>query len=160
MGKLIPETSIVTFYRRSLTPADSLIDDAGTNPDPALDLKVIDVAEADWVTLDDTGKAIAIGATPKGLAFPVWVGGRSDAGAAKSITVIAGPHSGKTSNFDTTGGAYTAGQRLTAKNGKLYKAASGDPVVAMAEGAAAGADATYPNGYLSYNTYCIGHIVA
>lgn len=158
MGKLIPDTSIVTFYRRALTPADSLLSDAGTNPDPALDLKKVGVAEADWVTLDDTGKAVAI-TTSKQLAFPVWVGDRTDAAAAKSITVIAGPHSGKTSNFDTGAGAYTAGQKLTAKNGKLYKAGTGDPVVAIAEGAASGADSTYPNGYLPYNTYCIGAIL-
>lgn len=160
MGKLIPETSVVTFYRRALVPADSLLDDAGTNPEPALDLKVIDVEEGDWVTLDTDGKAVAIAATPKRLAFPVWVGGRTDAAAAKSITVIAGPHSGKTTNFDTGGGAYTPGDMLTAKNGKLYKASSGEPVVAVAEGPAAGADATYPDGYLPYNTYCIGHLVA
>ena len=39
MGKLNPETSVVTFYRRSLKVADSLISDAGENSSPALDTK-------------------------------------------------------------------------------------------------------------------------
>jgi len=168
MGKLIPDTSVVTFYRRSLTPADALIVDAGENPVPAQDNKKINLDEAEWVTLDGSAKAVRLGAAPglAGiLAFPVWVSDRRDAAAALKITVIHGPHCGKTSLFDTTVGAYTPGQALTVKliGGKsiLTKAtpASSEAINAIAEGPAAGATAEYPNGFLPYTTVGAGGIL-
>jgi len=166
MGKVLPDTSVVTFYRRSLTPADALISDSGENSDPALDTKTIDVEAGEWVTLDGSKKAVRLGASPGGaglLAFPVWVSDRRDAAAALQITVIHGVHQGQISLFDTGVGAYSPGDRLTAKlvSGKsiLTKAASGDAVVAIAEGPASAATAEFPSGLLPYTTINAGHIV-
>jgi hypothetical protein len=167
MGKLLIDHSMLTFFRRPLTPADSLITNSGENPFPALDTKRINVDEAEWVTLDASGKAVKLGAAPAAaalLAFPVWVGDRRDAAAALSIAVVHGPHNAKTSLFDTTVGAYAPGQRLTPKliagKSKLTKSVSGDGVVAIAEGPAAGATTDFPDGFLPYTTVNAGGVVA
>lgn len=167
MGKLNPDTSVVTFYRRSLPVADALISDAGENASPALDTKKIDLEEGEWVTLDSAGKAVRLGASPGAaglLAFPVWVGGRRDAGAALQITVIHGIHIAKISIFDTGVGAYAAGGLLTAKlvAGKsiLTKATTGDPVVAIAEGPASPATTEFPDGLLTYTNINAGGLAA
>lgn len=154
MGKLVLDTSILSFYRRSLKPADALISDAGTNPAPALDLKAINLVEGDWVSLNDAGEAVAI-TSVKRLAYPVWVGGRTDSAAAGKITVIAGPHSGKTSRFDATptgGGAYAAGELLTVRNGVLDRCASGEPINAICEGEVTDVSTDFPDGFLPYTT--------
>lgn len=166
MGKLIPDTSVVTIYRRSLTPADAIIQDANENPSPALDTKEITVEEGEWVTLDAAGKAIRLPASPGAaglLAFPVWVSDRRDAGAALQLTVIHGVHIAKTTEFDAADLPFAAGDRLTAKlvSGKsvLKRAATGDAVVAIAEGNAAGATSEFPNGFLPYTTMNTGFVL-
>lgn len=165
MGKLIPDTSVVTVYRRSLTPADVLISNDPQNPFPSLANKQVNVDEGEWVTLDAAGKAVKLGASPGAaglLAFAVWVGKRSDAGAALQITVIFGAYIAKTSVFDFASGPYAAGDLLTAKlvagASQLTKAASGDPVVAICEGPASGVTTDFPNGFLPYNTMNAGFI--
>jgi len=158
MGKLIPDTSVVTFYRRSLAPADSEISNEGLNPAPALDTKEIDIDEGQWVTLDAAGKAVKVGGTATRLAFAVWVGRRSDAGAALQITAIFGVYIASTSVFNPSpaGGAYVAGDLLTAKSARLDRAATGEPIVAVAEGPVFGATTEFPDGFLKYNTAMIG----
>ena len=156
MGKLIPDTSVVTFYRRSIQPADSEISDAVGNPFPSQALKQVNIEEGEWVTLDSAGKALKVGATATRLAFATWVGKRTDAGAALQITVVFGAYVAKTSVFDVAAGPYVAGDLLTAKLAKLTKAATGEPIVAICEGAAAGATTEFPDGFLPYNTINVG----
>ena len=165
MGKLLPDTSVVTFYRRSIVPADSFIVNSGENAFPSLDTKRITIVEGEWVTLDASKKAIKLGAAPGAaglLAFPVWVSDRKDAGAALAVTVIHGVHSGRTSVFNVAAGPYAPGSRLTAKLvaglRQLTLAAAGDAIVAIAEGAAEGADAQFPDGFLPYTTVNAGGI--
>ncbi len=155
MGKVTPDTSVVTFYRRSLTPADSEIIPAGVNSPPALDSDAVDIDEGQWVTLDTDGKAVKVGATATANAFVVWVGRRTDAGAARQLTVIFGTYIAKTTEFKSTD-TYEPGTYLVAKNARLEKALTGEPVVGIAEGAPAGATVEYPNGYLPYNTQFAG----
>lgn len=158
MGRLIIDTSVTSFYRRSLTPADSEIEAEGLNPEPALDTNRVKLLEGEWVTLDSDGKAVKTGATASGyhLAFPVWVGQRSDAGAALKITAIQGVYNGKTTVFDS-GVAYTPGMPLKTVNGELTEAdTSGDRIIAFAEGPAAGATTQYPDGFLPFTTQNAG----
>lgn len=160
MGKLIPETSVVSFYRRNLTPADSLIVAEGLNPSPAIDLDTVNVAEGQWVTLDAAGKAIKV-TNPTRLAFVVWVGGRRDAGAAKSITVLFGSYIAKSSVFDTTptgGGAYVAGDLLTVRTAQLDRAAGGEPIVAILESPVVDVSSEFPDGFLKFNTQGVGGV--
>lgn len=154
MGKVTPDTSVVTFYRRSLTPADSEIIPSGVNSPPALDTDAVDIDEGQWVTLDTDGKAVKVGATATANAFVVWVGRRTDAGAARQITVIFGTYIAKTTEFKAA--TYAAGDYLTAKNARLEIALSGEPVVGIAEGPLAGATTEFPNGFLPYNTQFAG----
>lgn len=163
MGRLLPDTSVVTFYRRSLTPADALIVNSGENAFPSLDTQRITVVEGEWVTLDAAGKAVKLVAAPGVagiLAFPVWVSDRKDAGAARAITVIHGVHCGRTSVFNVAAGPYAPGDLLTAKLvgglSQLTKAVAGEAIVAIAEGPATGADAQFPDGFLPYTTINAG----
>lgn len=160
MGKLIPETSVVSFYRRALVPADALYVDAGINPAPSLDFKKVNVAEGDWVTLDSSGKAIKV-TVPTRLAFVVWVGDRTDSGMAKQMTVLFGSFIAKTSVFDTTptgGGAYAAGNLLTVRDAALDRCASGEPIVAICEQPIVDTSSDFPNGFLKFNTQQIGGV--
>ena len=155
MGKLIIENSVVTFYRRSLTPADSLISDAGVNPYPSIDMKVLSVEEGQWVSRDSDGKAVAI-TTPVRLAYAVWGGNRQDAAAASALTVIAGVFIAKTNVFDaspTGGGDYAVGTPLTVRNGQLDKAGASEPINAIAEGPVSDPSTEYPDGLLEFNTF-------
>ena len=165
MGKFLPDTSIVTFYRRSIAPAAALISADPQNPFPSLQNSLINVQEGAWVTLDATGKAVKLGVTPGAtglLAFAVWVGNRSDAAAALQITVVFGHYVAKTTVFDFASGPYVPGDLLTAKliagESQLTRAAVGDPVVAIAEGPAAGGTTDFPNGFLPFNTMNAGFI--
>ena len=157
MGQLNPNTSIITFYRESLKPADSLISPSGQNPFPAQDTVTIGIETGQWITKDTSGNAIL--ATAGGyLVFPCWVGDRSDAGAALQITAIRGPHQAQTTVFDPTPAtAYAPGVPLTVDgSSRLTSAGSGDIIVAVAEGAPVGANAQFPNGFLPYNTFNVG----
>lgn len=162
MGKVLIENSVVSFYRRPLTPADALIVAAGINPSPALDMNKVNLAEGDWVTLDSAGKAIKV-TTPTRLAFMVWVGDRTDSAFAKSITVIFGTYIAKSSVFDETptgGGAYAAGDLLTVRDARLDKAASTEPIVAVAEGPVGDITSEFANGFLKFNTQGVGGVKA
>lgn len=154
MGKVTPDTSVVTFYRRSLIPADSELIPAGVNSPPALDTDEVDIDEGQWVTMDASGKAVKVGASAVANAFVVWVGRRTDAGAARQVTVIFGTYIAKTTEFKVD--TYAADDLLTAKNARLEKALSGEPIVGIAEGPLAGATTQFPNGFLPYNTQFAG----
>ena len=155
MGKVTPDTSVVTFYRRSLIPADSELIPAGVNSLPALDTDVVDIDEGQWVTMDTDGKAVKVGGTATANAFVVWVGRRTDAGAARQVTVIFGTYIAKTTEFNSAQ-SFVPGTLLTAKNARLEKAATGEPIVGIAEGPPLGATTEFPNGFLPYNTQFAG----
>ena len=154
--ELITPSTMV--FRRGLTVADADItttSGATNRAGNALSLSdsVVDIVEGQWVTLDADGNATLV-TTPTRLAYCTWAGGeRLDVNTLTSVTAVHGMYIAKTDQFRTdTGDVYAPGTDLTVENGLLRPAAAGEPVLAVAEGAASAATTAYPNGQLTFST--------
>lgn len=162
-GRVEPHVDIRDIYRREFTVASSLLI-AGTEQDfeDALTPQQVDLEEGDWITLDSNDEAIKTPATGPGLAFVVWgAGTRYDLRSTGQVTVIAGPYVAATTKFNATNvtGATGIGAALAAKSGVLDLAVSGDVVVARLERGPHKTNTEFPNGFIRYSTYNVGHVV-
>ena len=117
-------------------------------------LNQVDLEEGDWVTIDADGEADLVGATSSPAAFIVFRGGtdRRDTRFTEAVTLLLGTYEAFSKKFDV-GGTYVNGTALTAKNGQLEEAGSGDFVVGHAFGAPA-------SGELHFHTYYAGGVLA
>lgn len=154
----IPEDRI---YHKSF-PANSALEGTPTEDDfsDAITPKTYDVEEGDWVSINDSGEAVA-GDNTDILAFPVWTaGGRYDVRHSGEITVLWGPHIAMTNRIKTDAGtgqittSTTVGSLLgvetSGNGGKILRVAqSGDRIVAILTGQL---DAQ-ASGYIEYMTY-------
>ena len=151
-------TSVALVFRRPLEVADADITAVAGASDQAgnslsLDQNVVDIATGQWVTLDANGRATLV-TTPTRLAYCVHAGGeRLDVNVLTQVEALHGMYIADTDQFrNDTGDTYAAGTDLTVENGVLRPAASGEPVLAVAEGAPSAPTTAYPNGLLRFST--------
>ena len=114
----------------------------------------VNLDDGDWVAYDSDHKVDKVGATSVPNVFVVFRAAleNSDNTAVHKVTLVKGQFEAYSRTFDD-GATYANGSELTAKNGQLELAGSGDYVV----GHAYGPDA---NGELHFHTYQGGYVKA
>ena len=138
-------TPVTTLERKDYQVAQSALAPQ-TDNGISVTLSEVTIEEGEWVVIDASNEADLVGATSSPMAFMVFRGGRDrrDTVATGHVTVVRGQFEAYSKKYDS-GGTYATGTALTAKNGQIEEALSGDYIIGHAYDAPAGGELHFHN---------------